>query len=289
MSRIIGIRARTLPCVTLAMCLGLMGNTATAQSIQGTATYRERMALPLAAVLEVALEDASRADAPAETIALRASRHRAIRQSRSPSRMIRRKILPDHRYVVRARILLDDKLLFITDTAPRVITRGSPTSVTMMLRRVGAGQAAPPNPAGSRPLEGTYWKAIEVAGKPTPTQDANREAYLLFQPGGRLSGSDGCNRIVSSYELKGDVITFGQVAGTQMPCLNTGEIERAFWDGLKSAARSTIVGDRLELFDPAGRRVAAFTAGAQRCRRPHHDWKVRHGSSSSSKAVTIRR
>jgi putative lipoprotein len=43
------------------------------------------------------------------------------------------KILPDHRYVVRARILLDDKLLFITDTAPRVTTRGSPTSVTMMV------------------------------------------------------------------------------------------------------------------------------------------------------------
>ena len=68
---------------------------------------------------------------------------------------------------------------------------------------------------------------------------------------------------MSSYELKGDGITFGQVAGTQMACLNTGEIERAFRDGLKSATRSTIVGDRLELFDPVGRRVAAFTAGAQ--------------------------
>ena len=202
MSRIMGIRARTLPWVTLAMCLGLMGNTATAQSIQGTATYRERMALPLAAVLEVALEDASRADAPAETIAPT----RVASPGNPPIAFTiaydPAKHTPDHRYVVRARILLDDKLLFITDTAPRVITRGSPTSVTMMLRRVGAGQAAPPNPAGSRPLEGTYWKAIEVAGKPTPTQDANREAYLLFQPGGRLSGSDGCNRIVSSYELK---------------------------------------------------------------------------------------
>jgi uncharacterized lipoprotein YbaY len=33
-----------------------------AQSIQGTATYRERMAMPPAAVFEAALEDVSRAD-----------------------------------------------------------------------------------------------------------------------------------------------------------------------------------------------------------------------------------
>ena len=134
---------------------------------------------------------------------------------------------------------------------------------SLMLRRVGASQTVPSNPAGSRPLKGTYWKAVELAGKPTSTQDANREAHLLFQAGGRVSGSDGCNRVTGSYKLEGDVVTFGQMAGTQMACIDTGEIERAFRDALKSATRMTIVGDRLELLNVAGNRVAAFTARAQ--------------------------
>ncbi len=69
MSRDSGIRVRTVTQATLAMCVALIANTAMAQSIQGTATYRERMALPPAAVFEAALEDVSRADAPAETVA----------------------------------------------------------------------------------------------------------------------------------------------------------------------------------------------------------------------------
>jgi len=38
-----------------------------------------------------------------------------------------------------------------------------------------------------------------VAGKPTPTQDPKREAHLQFQAGGRVSGSDGCNRMTGTY------------------------------------------------------------------------------------------
>ena len=42
---------------------------AQAATIRGSAAYRERMALPPGAVLAVALQDISRADAPAETLA----------------------------------------------------------------------------------------------------------------------------------------------------------------------------------------------------------------------------
>jgi para-nitrobenzyl esterase len=45
--------------------------------------------------------------------------------------------------------------------------------------------------------------------------------------------------------------------------LNTGDIERAFRDALKSAVRLTVVSDRLELFDATGKRLAAFTATAR--------------------------
>jgi hypothetical protein len=43
--------------------------------------------------------------------------------------------------------------------------------------------------------------AIELVGKPTPSQDSQREAHLLFQERGRVSGSDGCNYL-RSYVMK---------------------------------------------------------------------------------------
>jgi putative lipoprotein len=61
-----------------------------------------------------------------------------------------------------------------------------------------------PGAASSRPLEGTYWRAIELAGKSTPTQDSAREAHLQFQAQGRVSGSDGCNRMTGTYQPNGD-------------------------------------------------------------------------------------
>ena len=200
MSFNIGIGTRLLTRAALASLLGLIADVAMAQAVRGTATYRERIALPAAAVLEAVIQDVSRAD---------------------------------------------------------------PTSVSMMLRRVGTEQTTTPKPAGARPLEGTYWRAIELAGKPTPTQDPQREAHLLFQSEGRVSGSDGCNRVTGSYQLKGDVVRFGQLAGTQMACVNIGEIDRTFAQAVSSATRLTVAGDRLELSDATGKRVAVFAAGVQ--------------------------
>lgn len=165
--------------------------------------------------------------------------------------------------MVRAKIVLDDKLFFTTDAAPSVITRGSPTNVAIMMRRVGGGQTGPPTGAGNRPLQGTYWRATELAGKPLPPQDPKREAHLLFAAGGSLSGSDECNRIAGRYQLKGAAITFGQGVGTQMACLDAGGSEREFQAALKGATRFTIVGDRLELLDAIGGRLAVFNARAQ--------------------------
>jgi heat shock protein HslJ len=124
-------------------------------------------------------------------------------------------------------------------------------------------RSSSPSAAAGRPLEGTYWRVIELAGKSTPAQDPKREAHLQFQAGGRVSGSDGCNRITGTYQLNGDRVTFGQMVGTQMACLNPSGTEDPFRDVLKSATRLTIAGDRLELLDATGSRLAAFRAVSQ--------------------------
>jgi len=251
-------KPRAVPSAVIMMAL--VAGAASAQTIQGTATYRERMVLPSAAVFEAVLEDVSRTDAPAETIA----RTRVP----SPGNLIAFaiaydpvKILPTHRYAVQARILLNDEPLFTTDTVTHVITGGSPTTVSLLLRRV-PGPLPRPGPVPGWPLEGTYWKAIELAGTPTPPAHENREVHLQFQ-NGRVSGSDGCNQLTGTYHLHGERITFGQMAGTLMACPNTSGTEQAFRNALKYASRLTVTGDRLELLDAAGTRLAVFTAGRQ--------------------------
>jgi putative lipoprotein len=258
----VSARPATAAAIVLTLAVGPLASMATAQSITGTATFRERMALPPGAILEVTLEDVSRAGAPAESVASTritspGNPPIGFALAYDPAR-----IRADHRYSVRARIVLNGKLLFTTDSASPVITGGNPISVSLSLRRVSADQTTR-TPVTPIPFEGTIWRAIELAGKPTPAQDAKREAQLVFQDGSRVFGSDGCNRITGNYKRKAEFVTFDQVVGTQMACTDTGEIERAFRDAVKATVRLTIVGDRVELFDAAGKRMAAFVARAQ--------------------------
>jgi uncharacterized lipoprotein YbaY/heat shock protein HslJ len=110
--------------------------------VSGTATYRERIALPPSAVLEATLEEVSRADAPAEVI----GRYAAGPAGQVPIPFAipydPARILPGRRYVVRARILVDDRPLFATTAAQLVLAPGAPDRPALVLQRVG-GAAAP--------------------------------------------------------------------------------------------------------------------------------------------------
>lgn len=138
----------------------------------------------------------------------------------------------------------------------------------LLLAIVGAAcssaskDAVPVQPSSSGSpvaLEGTYWRAVEVAGKPLAVARSAREPHLQLQ-NDRVSGSDGCNRLTGGFERRGEALTFAQVAGTRMACSDTAEVERAFNDALARASRFAIVGDRLTLFDAAGVPLAVFAA-----------------------------
>jgi heat shock protein HslJ len=104
-----------------------------------------------------------------------------------------------------------------------------------------------------------------------------------------LSGSDGCNRFTGSYQLLGDTVTFGQMAGTQMACIDaSAEIQRAFREVLKRANLLTVTGERLVLFNTAGNQIAVFTAGAQTSGATI-PLREHPGNSSSSRAAMKRR
>ena len=209
-----------------------MTGPAMAQSIHGTATYRERLALPPSAAFEATLEDVSRADAPADVLA-------RTRLSPAGNPPIRFEIAVDL-----ARIRPDRHYAVAGPPAPP----GFPAS------------GGSPQPRSSRPLEKTYWRATELDGKPVPAAQASREVHIILGGSGRVGGSDGCNRIIGSYTLGGDGIKFGALAGTQMACPDTADTERGLRKALSGAARWSIAGDRLELFDATGGRLGQFEA-----------------------------
>jgi uncharacterized lipoprotein YbaY len=137
---------------TVLLCMLSFGEPATAQ-IKGTATYRERIAVPAGAVFEATLEDVSRADAPADVI----GRARIEKPGNVPIRFEIQydssQIVQSRRYVVRARILSSGKGFFTTDQSYPVLTQGGGEEVSLLLRRAsGSGTAGPGGKAlGSRP------------------------------------------------------------------------------------------------------------------------------------------
>ena len=71
-----------------------------------------------------------------------------------------------------------------------------------------------PEPAGST-LAGTAWVMASLNGAPPA---AETTVTLQFGTDGSASGSDGCNRYMTTYQEDGQNLTFGQMAGTLMAC-----------------------------------------------------------------------
>jgi putative lipoprotein len=107
-------------------------------TVTGSVMYRERVALPPGATVTVRLQDVSRADAPAEVLAEQVIVPTTqvpipFALEYDPARIDAR-----HRYSVSARIEVDGKLWFVSDTHNGVLTQGGPTEVEVQVRRVPA-------------------------------------------------------------------------------------------------------------------------------------------------------
>jgi heat shock protein HslJ/quercetin dioxygenase-like cupin family protein len=124
---------------------------------------------------------------------------------------------------------------------------------------VGLDAQSPPAPA-SPPLMDTTWVVIELGGVPVPLTPAERQPSLQFIAGGRVSGSDGCNRIRAPYKMAGATITFGEVIATRMACPGAESLTAKFAAALKGAARWRLAGQRLQLYGADEVLLAAFEA-----------------------------
>jgi putative lipoprotein len=216
-------------------------------SVSGTVAYRERIALPPDAAIEVKLQDVSLQDAPAETVSstlFAPGNHQVplpFQVQYNPG-----DINPAHRYQVSASISVNGKLMFVSTTAYPVITQGAPSQVAIMLQ-----QAAPPattTSSGAKLLE-THWDLAEVNGKPAaPGQ--GQQAHLVLHKKGKLSGSSGCNTLVGTYIAEQGALQFTPAASTMKVCSTpVTEQEQAFFAAMKATTKYQIEGNTLELLN----------------------------------------
>jgi len=251
---------------SLGLLLGtLLPALAAPAALTGQVTYRERMALPPDATLEVQLLDVSRADA-------RATVHAAARLS-GPGQVpltftlnFDDKVIdPRHTYALSARITSGGRLVFLNTTQYQVNPLAPERPVMIVMDLVGHPEAAPPPPPAQKeaavppvattptPLIGVTWRAVDLKGQ--PTSDKVRTTLSIAEDG-RTGGKGGCNNYFTQATVDGLKLSFGSPASTRMACPEPAMSQEAsFFSALGAVAAYTLDGDTLKLSDSNGNAV----------------------------------
>ena len=94
---------------------------------------------------------------------------------------------------------------------------------------------------------GTHWRLT------SPSNGSRTAPSLQLSSEGRVAGSDGCNRLVSSYTLDGDRIRFLPLAASRMSCSAMNGRDVDFQRAVMETAQWRISGSGLQLLAEDGR------------------------------------
>lgn len=232
-------------------------------TLTGTVTLRQPAELPGDALLTVTLEDVSRADAPAVTLAQSQTTLHG-RQAPIGFSLVYPgpAVQPGAVYAARARATLGERLLYTTTENYRV-DAFNPAPIELVMDPVPTTEV-PPTPDAS--LTDTYWKLTEIDGRPVAVTEGMREPNLVLQgQESRFAGSGGVNRLMGGYTLDGGALSFSEAASTMMagPPEAMAQ-EQTIIAALPRVRGYAIAGDRLTLFDSAGQPVLQAVAVALR-------------------------
>ena len=109
-------------------------------------------------------------------------------------------------------------------------------------------------------LQNTYWKLTFIGNEAVFSYKNQREAHIVLHAENRLAGSDGCNRIIGSYQMDGDSIRFSKLGSTRMACPEGMEQADQFKAAMEVVSYYRIVGQHLELLDNDKKMLIRFEA-----------------------------
>ena len=235
------------------------------RAVTGTASFRERIALPPQALFEAVLLDVSRAGAPA--VVLGRDQVQPVDGPQIAFRILYNPAAIDPRasYAVRATIRVDGQLWFTTDTTAPVLTRGYGHQVDLPMHMVRGQAAQPPQPGEVPRLAGTFWRLTSVNGAPAVDSGTGAPPHLVLNADGSARALFGCNRMSGSYMVQGNELRFGPIAATRMLCPPPLDAqEREMQRLLTGPVRWHVMGQHLHLTDGRGGTTAEFHAEPMR-------------------------
>lgn len=196
--------------VLALMCMASAAPVARAGMLSGEVFYRERVALPPNAVLEVSLVDVTRPGGLGDLVAsvqMRANRQVPIAfeiRYGDGDVDLRRS------YAVRANIVADGRLLFVNARPQYVLTQGHPNSVRILMAAVMSLAADERNA-----VVGRGWLAEDIGGG--GVVDRVRTTIAIGADG-EVTGSGGCNMLRGTAQINGISLAFGTIATTRKLC-----------------------------------------------------------------------
>ena len=111
------------------------------------------------------------------------------------------------------------------------------------------------------------WVVTHINGEAITTKptDRNIPSLLLDSKQKTFSGADGCNRIMGGYNLVGNQLAFGQMAGSMMACLDTDiqRISHLYTTTLGQVSTYQLTANTLILKDKSGKSILQFTSAVQ--------------------------
>ena len=232
--------------------IGVLGGCVNVASIEpsvagegvltGTVGYRERVALPPDATVEVWMLDVTPS---IQTLPIIAETTIPTQGRQVPIPFELRydpgRVFPGRSYAVKAVILAGGRMLFTLDEGQRVITQGHPHNVALWLKSVGAEATG-----GSESLWGTQWRLEDLAGEGVLDRV---EATLEFVAPGKVAGRGSCNQFFGSATIKGSSLTFGPLGATRMACVEAiNRQESKYLQALERAERYTLQGTTLFVY-----------------------------------------
>jgi putative lipoprotein len=224
------------------------------RTLTGQVMYRERIALPPNAVLSVQLADVSLADAPAAIIGERKVAPIGQVPIKFEISFDPQVIRPNMTYALQARITVDDRLLFTTDTRNQVDPL-SDKPHNVMLKMV-----TPATEPETAALYGQSWLIEYVDGIGVI---AEPQATFRISEAGRAGGKGPCNAYFATARVDGEKIAISDIGSTYMACApDVMAEEKALFDALTKAASYKIEAGKLTIADKDGRDILRFNAAS---------------------------
>jgi putative lipoprotein len=230
--------------------------------LPGQVTYRERIALPALATLEIQLVDQTLPSLPP-----RLDVKAAIGPGQVPLgfnlNFDDSIIIPEHSYALIASISAEDRLLF-RNFEPYAVNPLAPAQPVLILTSlVGqsssatASSSAEPVDPGPPAILDSVWTLTSLGGVPVLPRT---KPSLTIGADMRAGGSGGCNSWFAQAEIKDETLRLGSITSTLKGCTQSVNLqEGAFKDALSAVASWSVAGDELTLFGADGKVLLVFT------------------------------